>query len=64
MMINGRYDQTFPLDSRQKALFELLGADPEQKRHVLFDSGHVGYPVSQERREIVAWLDTTLGPVH
>jgi hypothetical protein len=30
---------------------------------VLFDSGHVGYPVSQQRREILEWLDAWLGPV-
>jgi TolB-like protein/predicted esterase len=63
LMLNGRYDQTFSLETHQKTLFELLGADASKKKHVLFDSGHVGYPVSQQRREILEWLDAWLGPV-
>ena len=47
----------------QVPLFELLGSGPGRKEHVVYDAGHVGYPVSQQRREIIDWLDTWLGPV-
>lgn len=60
LMINGRYDQNFPLESRQQPLFDLLGSGADRKKHVLYDSGHIGYPVSQQRREIIAWLDKWL----
>jgi hypothetical protein len=31
---------------------------------VIFDAGHVGdYPRAQTLREVLAWLDTYLGPV-
>jgi len=63
LMLNGRYDYNFPLTSRQQPLFELLGSPSDQKKHVIFDAGHVGFPVNQQRREISAWLDTYLGKV-
>jgi TolB-like protein/dienelactone hydrolase len=60
LMINGRYDQNFPLDSRQQPLFDLLGAEGDRKKHAIYDAGHIGYPVSQQRREITGWLDKWL----
>lgn len=60
LMINGRYDQNFPLETRQAPLFDLLGSEGDRKKHVIYDSGHIGYPVSQQRREIIAWLDKWL----
>jgi TolB-like protein/dienelactone hydrolase len=60
LMINGRYDQNFPLESRQQPLFDLLGAEGDRKKHAIYDAGHIGYPVSQQRREILAWLDKWL----
>jgi len=52
-----------PLASTQQPLFDLLGSNPDEKKHVLYDTGHVGLPVNQQRREIGAWLDTWLGEV-
>jgi TolB-like protein/dienelactone hydrolase len=63
LMLNGRYDYLLPMDEMQKPLFELLGSVPDQKKHVVYDSGHVGFPANQQRREIRAWLDTHLGKV-
>ena len=63
LMLNGKYDYGLPVEGRQKFLFELLGSAPEQKKHVLYDAGHVGFPVQQQRREIGIWLDTHLGKV-
>ena len=63
MMMNGRYDQAISMEDRQVPLFELLGSGPGRKKHVVYDAGHVGYPVSRQRREIIDWLDTWLGPV-
>jgi hypothetical protein len=41
----------------------LLGSAPEEKKHVIYEAGHVGFPVSQQRREVFAWLDAYLGQV-
>jgi len=61
LMMSGRYDHTFPLLSEQIPMFELIGSDADQKKHVVYEAGHVGFPANQQRREIRAWLDTYLG---
>ena len=64
LMINGRYDFTFPVVSSQEPLFRLLGSPEHDKRHVLFDAAH---DTLLDRtgliREVLAWLDRYLGPV-
>ena len=60
LMLNGRYDNFFPLESSQKPMFEALGAAPEHKRHVVYDGGHF-VPRAQLVRETLDWLDRYLG---
>jgi dienelactone hydrolase len=62
IMLNGRHDFYFPLESSQKPLFQLLGTPPEHKRHVLFDMSHVP-PRNSMVKESLSWLDEYLGPV-
>jgi pimeloyl-ACP methyl ester carboxylesterase len=62
LMVNGRYDFFFPYDNTQLPLFKLLGAPTEQKRHVVFETGHVP-PANLMAREVLDWLDRYLGPV-
>ena len=63
LMLSGRYDFTFPVDTSQRVLFKLVGTEPERKRYVLFDNaGHVP-PRLDVMREILDWLDRYLGPV-
>jgi hypothetical protein len=45
-------------------MFERLGTKPENKRQVIFDSGHGNFPRNQVIREGLAWLDKYLGPVN
>lgn len=47
LMRNGRYDYNTPLASAQTPLYELLGSPKEQKKHVLYDAGHLGCPANQ-----------------
>ena len=63
LMINGRYDYLFPFDTSQIPHYRLLGTPDEDKRHVVFDTGHGGYPQNDVNREIFDWLDRYLGPV-
>jgi dienelactone hydrolase len=37
LLLNGRYNFMCPLETSQRPLFELLGAPPDQKRHVLLE---------------------------
>jgi predicted esterase len=62
LMVNGRYDPLFLVDTMQTPMFDRLGTPPADKRHVLSDAGHV-VPRSDLLRESLAWLDKYLGPV-
>jgi dienelactone hydrolase len=61
LMVNGRDDFAFPLETAQRPLFRLLGA--EHKHHALFEGGHIPLLLHPMIREILDWLDRHLGPV-
>jgi len=64
LMLNGRYDFSFSLERAQNPLFRMLGTPPSAKRHVLLDTPHdVSARHADMAREVLAWLDTYLGPV-
>jgi formylglycine-generating enzyme required for sulfatase activity len=63
LLLSGRYDHLFPVESSQKPLLALLGTPADQKRHVLFDAGHGILPRGQSIHEALTWLDRYLGPV-
>lgn len=64
LMVNGRYDFSFPVESSQLPLFRMLGTPEKDKRHVLLDTPH---DVLEKRdaivAEVLAWLDRYLGVV-
>jgi eukaryotic-like serine/threonine-protein kinase len=60
LMTNGRYDFEIPLETCQEPLFRALGTPPQDKKHVLYDTGHVP---PQLPLETLDWLDHYLGPV-
>ena len=62
-MMNGRYDDNFPLESSQLPLFRLLGTPIKDKKHVIYETGHGALPHTEEVRESLDWLDKYLGPV-
>jgi len=61
LMISGRYDWIF---MSKDALLRMIGAPAAQKKSVLFNTAH---DVSEQRadliREVLAWLDKSLGRV-
>jgi len=62
LMLNGRYDFFFPVETSQLPLFRLLGAPAESKRQVIAEGGH--YPPQDLLvKETIDWLDRYLGPV-
>jgi dienelactone hydrolase len=60
LMVNGAYDHFFPVETSQKPLFHLFGAAESEKRHVIFESGHV-LPIDIVEKEALEWLDRFLG---
>jgi pimeloyl-ACP methyl ester carboxylesterase len=62
LMLNGRYDHYFPVETSQRPMFRLLGTPPSQKRQVIYDGGHF-IPRPQLIKETLDWLDRYLGPV-
>jgi dienelactone hydrolase len=62
LMINGRYDHFFPVESGQKPFFKFLGTPDADKKYALYDSGHAP-PRKEVIRESLDWLDKYLGPV-
>ena len=62
LMVNGRYDYLFPVETTQVPLMDLLGTPEEHKRHRIVDAAH-SVPLSDLIRETLDWLDKYLGPV-
>lgn len=60
LMLNGRYDDVFRLETSQIPFYTLIGTSPEHKRHILYDEAHY-VPREQMIRESLAWLDRYLG---
>jgi eukaryotic-like serine/threonine-protein kinase len=61
LMVNGRDDFFYPVETSQAPMFQLLGTPQEQKRRVILDSGHM--PLRNELiKEVLDWLDRYLGP--
>jgi eukaryotic-like serine/threonine-protein kinase len=56
LMLNGKYDFFFPVETSQRPMFRLLGTPPEQKRYVLEEGSHF---IARTRviQETLAWLD-------
>jgi len=61
LLINGRYDFVFPLDTCQEPLFRALGSPAQDKSHVLYDTGHAP-PLLPMMKDTLNWLDHYLGP--
>ena len=62
LMINGRYDFDTPLNTCQIPMFRLLGTPLKDKRHALFDVGHL-MARNDIIKETLDWYDRYLGPV-
>jgi hypothetical protein len=61
-VLNGIYDMFFPIETSEKPMFALLGTPAEDKKNIIYASGHL---VSRTdfMRETLNWYDKYLGPV-
>jgi formylglycine-generating enzyme required for sulfatase activity/dienelactone hydrolase len=65
LMVNGRYDATFPYETAQLPMFRLLGSAAADKRHVVFDTPHdVRLRRDDLVKEVLNWFDKYLGRVN
>jgi len=62
LMLNGKYDAVFPVESSQIPMFNLFGTPPEDKNIKIYDTGHL-VPKTEMIKETLAWYDKYLGPV-
>ncbi len=62
LMLNGKYDHYFPLETSQKPFFALLGTPAADKRHVVYEGGHQ-VTRTMLLSETLTWLDKYLGKV-
>jgi alpha-beta hydrolase superfamily lysophospholipase len=63
LLLDGRYDYIFPVETHQLPFMELVGTPDEHKRHVIFEAGHLPLPRAELIRETLAWLDRYQGTV-
>jgi dienelactone hydrolase len=62
LMLNGKYDFTFPFENSVKPFYEFLGTPVNDKKLILYETDHY-VPRNEMIKEVLAWLDKYLGPV-
>jgi len=60
LMLNGKYDMTFPYAMAVKPMFDLLGTPKEDKVLKLYDTDHL-IPENEFIKETLGWLDKYFG---
>jgi len=63
VMVGGRSDFMFPLETSQGPMFRLLGAPEKDKRLAHWDGGHCPLNYQAAIKEALDWFDRYLGPV-
>lgn len=63
LMLNGHYDFFFPEESTQVPFYNLLGSVKDQKKRVVYDTGHA-IPRNELIKQTLDWLDLYLGPAN
>ena len=61
LMLNGKPDHFFPVETAQKPFFKLLGTPEGRKKYVLYEVGHF-VPRTQFIAESLSWLDINSAP--
>jgi cephalosporin-C deacetylase-like acetyl esterase len=64
LMLNGKSDFSFPLETRQIPLFNILGTSEKDKSHLLYEGGHEIFDQKKVFRDMLDWLDRYLGPTN
>jgi len=62
LMLNGRNDQFYPVETSQKPMFSFLGSAKNKKELLIYPGGHFA-PRIELINETLRWMDQYLGPV-
>lgn len=62
LMLNGKHDMFFPVETSQMPMFNFLGTAKEDKKIIIFDAGHL-VPRTEFVKETLQWYDKYLGVV-
>jgi hypothetical protein len=62
LMLNGKYDMFFPVESSQKPMFNFPGTPKENKKMFVYESGNL-VPRTDFVKETLLWYDQYLRPV-
>ncbi|HMD87008.1 MAG TPA: SUMF1/EgtB/PvdO family nonheme iron enzyme [Terriglobia bacterium] len=62
LILNGKFDTAFPVDTSARPMFDLLGTPAQDKQLKLYETDHLP-PRNEFIKETLAWLDRYLGPV-
>jgi dienelactone hydrolase len=62
LMLNGKYDFFFPVETAQRPFFDNLGTAADSKKWTVYEGGH-DVPRTELIAETLRWLDRYLGPV-
>lgn len=62
LMLNGKHDMFFPLETSQKPMFDLLGTSKQDKKIIIYESGHL-VPRTEFVKETLFWFDQYLGKI-
>jgi len=63
LMLNGKYDTFFELETNIKPFFNFLGTPEKDKRMVLYETAHY-VAKTDVIEEVLGWLDKYFGPVN
>ncbi len=62
LMLNGKHDMFFPVETAQLPMFNFLGTPKEDKKIIIFEAGHL-VPRTDFVKETLQWYDKYLGAV-
>ena len=62
LMLNGKHDMFFPVETSQKPMYDFLGTAAKDKKRIVYEAGHL-VPRTDFVKETLSWYDQYLGPV-
>lgn len=63
LMLNGKNDTFFPVETSQKPMFNLIGSPANDKKIIIYEGGHL-VPRQELVKETLGWFDKYLGVVN
>jgi len=60
LMLNGKHDLFFPVETSQVPMYNFLGTPKENKKRIVYDAGHL-VPRTDFVKETLQWYDKYLG---